>query len=306
MSDKILFSIPNYWYLHHLNQCFIELQLKEPEKFYDDVIVDSVYGAFPGCTWNGGRWVSGSADGNEIKDISYFYNRYGISMRNTFTNSLIGGTDVYDTICNAVLKIQDDTFKQTGTRNGCTIASEELMQYIEKNYPNFYTVWSTTKEIFNLDTVNQLSENKLMVLSYNYNNRFDLLSQLKHPENIEIVIEEGCVEHCPDRKDHYLMTSHMNKFEPYTPFVCQDHKNATTYYYTHIFPRDYYMSIEDIRTRYLPLGINKFKISGRSEHILAKINTIESYVLYFVKPEYQNDIRNKLLANEFTNKMITI
>ena len=56
--------------------------------------------------------------------------------------------------------------------------------------------------------------------------------------------------------------------------------------------RNHYVSIDDIRNTYLPLGINKFKIGGRHD---SKVNLIENYVNYLVKPEYRDDIRNKLL-----------
>ena len=63
--------------------------------------------------------------------------------------------------------------------------------------------------------------------------------------------------------------------------------------------RDHYVSIDDIRDVYLPLGINKFKISGRSDH---PVNIIENYVNYFVKPEYRDTVRNKLLITYWNTK----
>ena len=41
--------------------------------------------------------------------------------------------------------------------------------------------------------------------------------------------------------------------------------NLTSYYYDTTFNRFYYITIDDIRSKYLPLGFNQFKISGRSE-----------------------------------------
>ena len=49
LSDKeILFSIPDFYNLFDLNMMLISLKQQEPEKFYEDVKIDSVYGSFPG------------------------------------------------------------------------------------------------------------------------------------------------------------------------------------------------------------------------------------------------------------------
>ena len=85
---------------------------------------------------------------------------------------------------------------------------------------------------------------------------------------------------------------------------CPQHtKKTPMLYYTDYTKRDYYISLEDIRNKYLPLGFNKFKISGRSNSIATRINTIEVYTKYFIKPEYQDEFRNNITIR-FLKKII--
>jgi len=56
------------------------------------------------------------------------------------------------------------------------------------------------------------------------------------------------------------------------------------------------VSYDSINEQYLPLGLNKFKISGRSE---GPIFLSEKYVRWLVKPEYRDEIRMNLLRSIF-------
>ena len=68
--------------------------------------------------------------------------------------------------------------------------------------------------------------------------------------------------------------------EPFTcPYGCEGY-----FYYDVPVIRDHYVTIDDIREVYMPLGINKFKISGRND---SPVNVIENYVNYLVKPEFK-------------------
>ena len=52
MEEKILLSLPGLYQFTNLNLATIDLMEQVPEKFNQDVVVDSMYGSFP-CTWNG-------------------------------------------------------------------------------------------------------------------------------------------------------------------------------------------------------------------------------------------------------------
>lgn len=268
---------------------------QEPEKFYDDVKIDSIYGSFPGCIWNSGRAACGWASIENIVSTVASFNQAGISVRYTFTNSEIKGRHLLDYYCNTIL--QNTGRVVEGIRNGVNVNQPILADYISKNYPDFYLLWSTTKGINSIEETNKLSEDRITVPYYGLNNTV-ALEQLTHPENIEILVSEACIENCPKRFDHYKSIGKLQLLEPSEGFQCPYGCEQYFYYDTPV-KRDHYVNIDDIREVYLPLGINKFKISGRQDH---PVNLIENYVNYFAKPEYRDNVRNKLLITYWNMK----
>lgn len=158
-------------------------------------------------------------------------------------------------------------------------------------------MWSTTKGVNSLEETNELSKDRLTVLYYGMNNT-TALQKLEHPDNIEVLVSEACIENCPNRMNHYKSIGQLQLLQPSEPFKCP-YGCESYFYYEKPVTRDHYVSIDDIREVYLPLGINKFKIGGRQDH---PVNLIENYVNYFVKPEYRDDIRNKLLITYWNLK----
>lgn len=302
-DNKILFSIPGFNINNELNLIFINLFKKERDKFYDDIVIDSVFDSFA-TPWGGGRPHSNYSSAGEMFAKMTNYNMNGISIRHTFNNLCITEEHLGDITGNAILNITQQL--DSKVKNGCTVNSPALFNYIKEKYPDLYCVWSTTKELSDIDTINELSKDNLLVVSYTFNNNFELLKQLKYPQNIEILCsEEGCVENCAQRNNHQLLTSKFNMLDLTSHDICLNcpsRVDGSTYYYTHFSTRNYYITIDDIREKYIPLGFNKFKISGRSGEDISKINLIENYVKYFVKPEYIDEIRNKLLIDYYTNK----
>lgn len=303
--EKIYFSIPDFTYLYPLNRALLNLLNKYNYMFNSEVIIDTIFDSFP-CIWQGGRAIVDDKfyTYNDIYDRINFFNYNGLGVRQVFTNMLLTETHLNDTIGNTILTILNDLSIKYNISNGCTVNSQILFDYIKVHYPNLHIVYSTTKEINNINEINQLTKNNLLVLSYNFNNNFELLSQLKHPENCEILcVEEGCIEHCEFRTQHNLYCSAKNlrldmKNYPYPN--CPVFRNINPiYYYNDITNKLWYISFEDIIKKYLPQHFNKFKISGRSKTPNTIINTIENYILFLVKPEYQNIIRNLLLIEVF-------
>lgn len=273
----------------------LRLRQDEPTKFYDDVKIDSIYGSFPGCIWNSGRACCGWASIENIVNTVAEFNKLGISVRYTFTNSEIKGRHLLDYYCNTVLQATGRLVE--GVQNGVNVNKDILAEHIRKNYPDFYLLWSTTKGVDSIEETNTLSEDRLTVLYYGFNNT-TALKELTHPENIEILVSEACIERCPKRLEHYKSIGKLQLLEPSEPFACP-YGCERYFYYEGPVKRDHFVNIDDIRDIYLPLGINKFKISGRQDN---PVNIIENYVNYFVKPEYRDDIRNKMLITYFNNR----
>ena len=284
----IKFSIPDFWVHYKLNLLFIDLFQSQRNKFFDDVEIDSIYGSFP-CIWNGGRIVPGYTSGINIENTLKAFNQRGIGIRFTFTNSLLQPEHLSDCLGNQILQLGHST------KNSVNISSPLMKEYIQTHYPKYYILYSTTMGIIDIAKINELSKDNIVVLDYSLNNNFELLKQLQYPENIEILCSELCIDGCPYREEHYRSISQHNLFQTVEPYQCKFSRYGLSYYNTLTTNRSY-VSLDCIREKYLPLGINKFKLNGRGEQT---INVIERYINYFVKPEYKNDIRNQLLIRYY-------
>lgn len=289
MDNKIYFSIPGYYSHYKLNIVLLEVMKYHKEKFNDDIIIDSAYDCFPGCIWNGGRPIRGYVEIEEVEKIMEDFNKRGVSIRHTFTNALLQQEHFFDSFGNFILKESSKTTIKTGI----TLNSPLLKEYIENKYPNqFYFNWSATKCLSDIDEINKLSENNLVIPSYqDINNKWDKINQLEHLENIELIVDEACVDDCPYKNTHYLIFNVHQIYQNNKIKGCA-FNSASPNYYERRTNKKHNISIENIRENYLPKGINKFKIAGREEN---DINLIETYVNYFVKPEHRDFIRNELL-----------
>lgn len=289
-SKKLLFSIPDFFGQFQLNMMLITMMKEHPEYFMDDVVIDSVYGSFPGCIWNSGRAYMGQADYENITGTVGNFNQQGVSVRFTFTNSLVKAEHVGDYYCNAILKACAKLVPD-GPKNGVNVNANVLARHIKEKYPDYYLMWSTTKVMDSIGYVNELSKDRITVLNYNFNNKDEAIDALLYPKNIEVLVNEACIDDCPNRQEHYAAINNLQLIQPSTPFRCP-HGAECYYYYETVPTRHHHITPEMCREYYLPRGINKFKIAGRHD---SSINLIENYVIYLCKPEWKDHVRNMLL-----------
>jgi hypothetical protein len=300
MDNKIYYSLPDFYNYYQLNMRLLTMMEQHPGWFRDNIVIDSMYGTFPGIIWNGGRTQFGSATFENMGTTIAELNRHGISVRFTFTNCKLTGRHFKDYYGNLALKIANDFCGQCFDKNnkpvinGVNINSEPFHDYIAANYPNLYLLWSTTKGLKTAEEVNELSKDTLTVIPYQMNNT-DIIDQFTHPENLELLCCESCIDNCPDRQSHYDDLSSAQLLQPSKGFKCP-HGCEVYYYYSNIPKRHHHISPELIEEQYLPRGINKFKLSGRNDNA---VNVIERYVTYFPKPEYKDEVRNHLLLDQF-------
>lgn len=288
LKDKILFSIPDFYNYFNLNLNLIQIMEQHPGWFRNNVVIDSMYGTFPGCIWNGGRGQFGGSPLDNIQATIAGINQKGISIRFTFTNKFIDKDVFNDYYGNTILMAAHNGM------NGVNVSSPEFAGYIKKNYPDFYLLWSTTKGIKTVEEINALSEDRIIVPPYTMTDP-EIVKQFAHPENIEMLCCEACIDNCPDRANHYEDIAIGQMLRPNKQFKCPH--GCESYYFHETIPiRKHFISIEEMENVYLPMGINKFKISGRNDNI---INVIERYVMYLPKPEYKDTVRNHLLIDYF-------
>ena len=284
--EKIKFSIPGLYQFTKINLFLVELMENYPNMFRDNIEIESMYGCFP-CVWNGGRLTEGVFQYDDIMTAVVYLNSKGIKARYTFTNMLIDEDVTKDTLGNAILKI---TQEYQMMQNDVIIANDCMKKYIEENYPDFSISYSTTLMISDVNKLNEISSKYMIVPDYSINNKFDKLSKLEHPENIELLVNEVCRDTCPRRHEHYMNNSLVSLYRQNNNYHCTETNEEN--YFEVIKKREHHISFEDIEKKYLPLGINHFKLAGRSSNIL---NLIESYVDYFVKDEHKTFIRWELV-----------
>lgn len=291
-------SLPGLFISSNLNMTFVNMMEKNPEKFRDDVYIGSVYGSFP-CCWNGGRIIEGYFDMNDVINLTKFYNSKNIKIRYTFTNGLIGPDELEEWIPNQILQLTK--CNQTLT-NEINVSSQALEEHLRNVHPEFNLIYSTTKMLSTVEEIDKASENNIVVPDYSVNSNLELLKKLKHPENIELIASEACFENCPNRKNHYINISKIQLCEDIEYMKCsllELTKNGDVTI-TDLKNRKHNISYSDMKNKYLPLNINKVKITGRKD---SELRNIEAYIDYLVKDEYQDEVRldliNSILSRRF-------
>lgn len=293
---QVRFHLPDFVKHYNLNMLMVQALRNRPDYFRDGIEIASVYGEFPTSVWNGGRSIGGECDDDYIKEVIKRFNNRNIPLRFTYTNPLLTKEHLSDEHCNKCLKYANNGF------NEIIIFSPILEEYIRKNYPKYKITSSTCKQIEDMDILNEELEKdyNLVVLDYNWNNRFDELEKIKHKDKCELLVNACCIPHCKRRKAHYehIGRSHI-EYDKYKKsggregsivdsFECEQmylNIYEITKYPTHISP-------EDIYEKYVPMGFNNFKIEGRSTN---SIKMLETYLYYMAKPEMRDIARLDLL-----------
>lgn len=302
---KAKFHLPDFTRNFALNMAMLKLIAARPELFRQGVEIASVYGEFPPSLWNGGRTVGGKCDRPFMKEVLKRFNAQGVPCRFTYTNPEITEKDLSDSHCNLSLKFADNG------KNEVIVFSPLLEEYIRQKYPSFKITSSTCKQIETIEGVNaELAKDyNLVVLDYNWNNRFDELEKINDKSRCELLVNACCIPKCPRRGEHYrtiaknqreyLRCMNMGEKCRQIQFECP-YMNRTIFeikdYSTHITP-------DDIWEKYIPQGFENFKIEGRSSHMF---NLIETYLYYMAKPECRDEARFTLLMTLTMNNAIVI
>ena len=112
MRDKAYFHLPGLFEFYELYKRFLPLFFEHREYFYEWCGIGSIYGAPAGCIWGGGRVGEGDQNPGEVLAL---LEKYGISARLTFSNSLLREEHLADRKCNALCAM----FEKSGkTKNG--------------------------------------------------------------------------------------------------------------------------------------------------------------------------------------------
>lgn len=291
MDNKTTYwHLPGICYFGMINHVLFDAMRKYPEMFRDNCKIGSVYGTFPGAIWNGGRNVlAGFNNKKEIERIIKSYNDLEIPVRFTWTNVLLEEQHIYDTYCNMIMRVGNNGFNQV------LVNSPILEEYIRKTYPDYKILSSTTKRILNINKLmDELNKDYfLVVLDYDLNHNKDVIEKLlPMADRIEILVNETCQAHCPNRMDHYKqIAKYQLEFDSSLKYLCTD-PSPDKRTFKGCMKRPSFMSNADVDA-YLEKGFNNFKIVGRGE---GNAFYIDSLIYYLVKPENAEFIRKYMMG----------
>lgn len=284
-NEMTYWHLPGICYFGMINHLLFDAMRKFPKAFRDNMKIGSVYGTFPGAIWNGGRNIlDGFSSKNEIDKIIRSYNAFQIPVRFTWTNVLLEEKHTYDTYCNLIMELGNNGHNQV------LVNSPVLEDYIRKNYPGYKILSSTTKRILSLDKLKEEMEKDyfLVVLDYDLNHDEKVIeAMLPYAGRIEILVNETCRAHCPQRSSHYReISKHQLEYDTSIRFPCND-TAPDKRTFKGCMKRPSFMSNADI-DEYVKKGYRNFKIVGRGE---GKAFYIDSIIYYLVKPESRDFIR---------------
>lgn len=284
------YHLPGLFEFYELYSAFLPIFYGHREYFYDWCDIGSIYGALSDCMWGGGRVGFGEHDPYEVMALMQ---KYGISARLTFSNSMLKKEHLTDEKCNNLCNLLAES---KGVQNGVIVYSDLLVDYLKKNYPDLYLVSSTTKVLtkFNqfLDEVKR-DDFLYVVPDFRLNKAIDKLNTLTQEQKskVEFLCNECCWFGCTDRKKCYEVVSHQNLGEDCPDHICVAPDSEGGYRFSKAMVNPGFIGIDDIKNIYLPMGFSNFKIEGRG---LGSALILEFLLYYMTKPKYQLIVREEI------------
>jgi hypothetical protein len=287
MNDYIYFYLPGIAETFEINFMLLKRMNDAPDHFYPNVKIGGVFGSIPGAIWNGGRLNLGYITDEKLDYVIEAFREMEIPLRWTWTNPTITEEELEDEYCNLITKKGEDGINEV-------LVNNDLMEnYIRSNYPSYPIISSTTKRITDIDALNEelRKDYRLVVIDYDFNNRWEYLNQIEHPEKCEILINALCTPHCPLRKRHYEVIGQKQKGNMDVEDAAVEECMSQYRLRADVKKLPHFVSVESIWEDYVPRGFRHFKIEGRT---VCPVKPLEWYLYYMVKPEYQ-DIEREYL-----------
>lgn len=283
------YHLPGLFEFYEFYKVFLPLFYEHREYFYDWCDIGSIYGAPADCIWGGGRAGFGDSEAEKVFSLMA---QYGISARLTFSNSLIRKEHLSDVKCNKLCEL----LEAAKVKNGIIVHSDILLDYLKNKYPEFYFVSSTTKVLTDYkDLLNEVNRDDFsyVVPDFRLNKCFDKLGTMTQEQKnkIEFLCNECCWIGCYDRKACYETVSRMNLGENCNGHICVSPEAGEGYRFSKAMHNPAFISVDDIRNIYMPMGFTNFKIEGRS---LGSALVLEFLLYYMTKPEYQINVREEI------------
>jgi len=176
--------------------------------------------------------------------------------------------------------------------NKARVCNPQLMEYLNKNYPDIELYLSTSAELQSIKQYSNLfaifKNIKECVPSWDVNKNFKLLKNLrkKFPNiKVELMVNEGCIPACPIRTSHniYITGLAEEKFNSifssrFYSKKCTAIKDKNFHFYLCNANVIYPWEIGE----YSKIGINNFKLVGRN-HDEFRTGEYFNYYRYYLK-----------------------
>lgn len=288
-KEKAYYHLPGLFEFYELYRTFLPLFYEHRDWFYDWCEIGSIYGAPAECIWGGGRVGFGEEDKENVWNLM---NQYDISARLTLSNSLLKEEHFTDPFSNALCR----WFEKEDGKNGIILASDLLLAYLKKEYPNYYFVSSTTKVLTDFTALEKelnRQEFSFVVPDFRLNKQWENWEKLtgEQKEKVEFLCNECCWFECTDRKKCYETVSRKTLGEECPEHICKAPGGADGYRFSKAMKNPAFIGIEEIKKEYLPKGFHHFKIEGRG---LGSAMILEFLLYYMTKPEYQLQVREEI------------
>ena len=276
--NKKLFKLPGLFEKFDLIKKVIEVYNAYPFVFKEGCIIDSVYGS-NGGNLNGGRAISECK--HNIKDILYFCEQNNVLPTIIMSNTLV----TYEEAAHDANATKIINNFNVSTTNFCVANNEVERWLLDNGVASCNIISSTTKCLDKKDLEKETKAHGLVVLPENLINRFDIISKLpiETRSKLEVIVNSACPLNCMTRKKHYDYMSRIALKEKVPKFVCPNYNYAGNGFLYELFNTPQFVSNKMIN-KYIELGINHFKIQGRTD---SDYNLIETFAYYLVKDRYK-------------------
>ena len=278
-----VFSLPDSVRTRSLNMFFLNHLWLNPEWFYDDFQIGSVYGVPMFCIWNGNRAFNTAefTSCGRMKDIFGMYKGFGVDYRLTYTNFMVQEKHLSDIVGNKMAELLNDF------GGGVTLSTYIMAEYMLQHYPNLKIGWSVTTDygedkIIKINTLTKAG--MIVILPIEFNNNWEMLEQVENRDNIEILINENCVDNCPKRREHFERSNRA--------FLLEDDGIE---FGRCFYPSDKYPDLPRTRCiprqdfgKYAAQGFNHFKVAGREGGVYEPVEA--TYLNLFVRPQYREQV----------------
>ncbi len=284
------FHLPGLFEFYEFYKVFLPLFYNHREYFYDWCDIGSIYGSPADCIWGGGRFGAEEYDAEKVLNL---VQKYGISARLTFSNSLLKKKHLSDKKCNRICEIFG---RENKVQNGIIIYSDLLLDYIKEKFPQFYFVSSTTKVLTDFDDFyNEIRREdfRFVVPDFRLNRQLNLMKNFseKEKEKVEFLLNECCFVGCKNRRACYENVSRRILGEECDEFICKAPNGNEGYRFSEAMKNPTFISVKDIEEIYLPQSFSNFKIEGRG---LGSAVVLEMILYYMVKPQFQLNVREEI------------